>query len=87
MRKSAPGSGCAPPGPPKQTAATGVGARHGRKSEQAAKPLTRPSNHTLPTLTSRTAIALFNDEGAFIGFDLFGQRSDARAFMRAGGAA
>lgn len=86
MRISAQGGGCVPSDPQKQTAAPGVKARNGSKSEQATKPLTRISNHKPPVLT-RTMVALFNDDGAFIGFSLFGQRSDARAFLRAGGAA
>ncbi|CAA2101992.1 hypothetical protein MBUL_01459 [Methylobacterium bullatum] len=86
MRITAQGSGCAPPRPLKQTAVPGVGARNGRKSEQASKPLTHSSNHKPRALTRQTMIALFSDEGAFIGYSLFGQQSDARAFLRAGGA-
>ncbi len=87
MRIKARDSGCAPPGPQKQAAATGVGARHGRKCEQAAKPLTQTSNHTPPTLASRTLVAVFSSEGCVVGFELFDRRNDARAFLRAGGAA
>ena len=87
MRTTAQGSGCAPSDPQKQTAAPGVKARNDRKREETTKSLTRTSNHKPPTLTRQTLIACFSDEGAFCGFTLFNQSSDARAFLRAGGAA
>lgn len=87
MRITAQGSGCAPPKPKKQTAAPGVKARNGRKSEPASKPLTQFSKHKPPVLTRQNLIACFNDEGVFCGFTLFNELSDARAFLRAGGAA
>lgn len=85
MRVTAQGGGCVPSSPRKQSAAPGVKARNGRMCKQASQPVARTSNHKAPTLT-RTMVALFSDDGAFIGFDLFGRRSDARAFLRAGGA-